>query len=255
MSTDDYDFDTLTPDDGELLAGLHRSVAGATMTTSAADVVALGRRTRTRHRAVAAGIGTGAAAVVAAIGMLAPSAGSGPGAGNEAARGRVPNAVAQDTGTVSTTRPNTGGSSAGDRVLNIQDAGFSLEEHADGTVLLSLGDAVDPAKLQAAMDQAGIPAAIIVRPMPQGWEGVIRCTPDPGVHIAAPDIEKILMDATREPSPKLKFNKSEIPAGDYVTLERFESHGRIVAGTFSVKVGRQTTCVPQHWSPESDTAN
>ena len=105
------------------------------------------------------------------------------------------------------------------------------------------------------MDQAGIPAAIIVRPMPKAWVGAIRCTPDPGVHMVAPDIEKILMDYIPGPSPKMKFNKSEIPAGDYVTLERFESHGRIVAGSFSIKVGRQTTCVPERWFPESSTGN
>ncbi|WP_194900137.1 hypothetical protein, partial [Catenulispora pinisilvae] len=78
MSTDDMD--ALAPGDEELLNGLHRSVAGATLATSAADVVALGRRTRTRNRAVAAGIGTSAAAIVAAIGVLAPSGGAGAGA-------------------------------------------------------------------------------------------------------------------------------------------------------------------------------
>jgi len=74
MSIDDIE---QTGADDDLFAGLHRSVAGATMTTSAADVVALGRRTRTRHRAVAAGVGTSMAALVAAIGVLAPTGGSG----------------------------------------------------------------------------------------------------------------------------------------------------------------------------------
>lgn len=250
MSTDDFDT-TSTPGDDDLLAGLHRSVAGAAMTTSAADVVALGRRTRNRHRAVAAGIGTGAAAVVAAIGMLAPSAGSG--AGSADAAGTAPNAMAQRavTSTTGTTAPSSGA-----QLLNIQEAGFSLEEHADGTVLLSLTDAFDPAKLQAAMDQAGIPAAILVRQLPDSWDPkqvLIRCTPDPGVHIVGPDVDKILTDFTPGASPKLKFNKSEIPAGDYVTLERFESHGRIVGGSFSIKVGRQTTCVPERWNPTSKT--
>ena len=54
-------------------------MAGVTLAISTADVVALGRRTRNRRRAVAAGIGTSAAAIVAAIGVLAPSAGTGTG--------------------------------------------------------------------------------------------------------------------------------------------------------------------------------
>lgn len=247
MSPDDFDFDTLTtPGDDAILAGLHRSVAGAAMTTSVADVVALGRRTRTRHRAVAAGIGTGAAAVVAAIGMLAPSAGTGTGSGSGSGSGGVPNAVAQ--GAVSTTMPTTGTSATGE-ILTIQEAGFSLEEHADGTVLLSLSDIFDPAKLQAALDRAGIPATILVRPVPDGWDlkhGGIQCTPDPGVHVPSPEIGGLLKDVTPGRSPKIVLNKSEIPAGDYITLERFESHGQIVAGSFSIKVGKQTTCVPQH---------
>ena len=37
-------------DDEEVFAGLRRSVAGATLTTSVADVTALGRRTRKRRR-------------------------------------------------------------------------------------------------------------------------------------------------------------------------------------------------------------
>ena len=226
-----------TIEDEEVLAGLRSSVAGATLAVGVADVTALGRRTRNRHRAVAAGIGTSAAALVAAIGVLAPSAGTGAGTATNAA------GPGQAAVTTSTT------SSSGGLVLNIQEAGFSLEEHADGTVLLSLSDAFDPAKLQAAMDRAGIPAAILVRQVPDGWDlrkGGIQCTPDPGVHSAG-EVNKVLKTLTPGPSPKLELNKSDIPAGDYITLERFESHGRIVSGNFSIKVGRQTTCVPEHW--------
>lgn len=210
MSTDDFDsLDTLTSEEDELLAGLHRSVAGARMAADAADVVALGRRTRNRHRAVAAGIGTTALAIVAAVGMPASS-------------------------------PH----SSGGQLLNIQDAGFTLEEHADGTVALSVRDAFDPAKLHAALDRAGIPSAILVRQIPDGWDlnWGIDCTPDPGVHPAGAEA----VGALRAGESNVAIYKSKIPAGDFLTLYRFERPGQTPVGWLGLNVGRQRTCVPEY---------
>jgi hypothetical protein len=232
MSTDD--FDTLTPDDDEVLAGLHRSVSGATMTTSAADVVALGRRTRNRHRVVAAGIGTSAAALVAAIGMLAPSTGSG-----------TPNAVAQ--GAVSTVPASTAGSSA-DRLMNIQEAGFSLVEHSAGVFTLKLDDVFDAAKLRGVLDQAGVPSAILVTQVPEGWDlsRGIRCTPDPGVRFETNAEGVFTKDLHAGSEPSIEIDKSKIPAGDYLTLMMFRTDSHPAGGVFGLTVGQQKTCVPEY---------
>jgi hypothetical protein len=239
MSTED--FDTLTPGDEEVLAGLHRSVAGATLATSAADVVALGRRTRNRHRAVAAGIGTSAAAIVAAIGVLAPSAGSGAGT-NAAGRAAVP---ATTPGKVATTP-------GGAQTLDIQEAGFTLQEHADGKVFVFIGDAFDPVRLRAALDKAGVPSAILVQPFPAGWDisKGIQCTPDPGVTDATRAVDlKVIKYPRPGVSRYLEIDKSAIPAGDFLTLTEFQyAHGGGM-GTFRVMVGRQTTCVPEYETP------
>jgi hypothetical protein len=237
MSTDD--FDRVAADGEELFAGLYRSVAGAGMSTSAADVVALGRRTRTRHRAVAAGIGTSAAALVAAIGVLAPSAGTGAGGTQNAAGRPAQGAVIPGAGT----NTNTGA-----QVLDIQEAGFSLQEQADGTVTMNLGAAFDPNKLQAAMDKAGIPAAILIQQVPDGWDmgRGIQCTPDPGVHPVGPSATEFFKGIFGPSKADVQIIKSKIPAGDFITLMRFEQHGRNMGGEFGAFVGRQTTCVPEY---------
>ncbi|ACU77578.1 hypothetical protein Caci_8763 [Catenulispora acidiphila DSM 44928] len=239
MSTED--FDTMAPDDEELFAGLHRSVAGATLPTSTADVVALGRRTRTRHRAVAAGIGTSAAAIVAAIGVLAPSAGTGSGTGAAPNAAVVPNAV-------STTA--TGTASGGAQTLDIQEAGFSVQEQADGTVHLTLKVITDPAGLQSVLSTAGIPAVVQVEQVPEGWNlsRGIQCTPDPGVRDAGAVGAAVLGDRpSKLPIPlDIVIKKSAIPAGDFVTMTQFQSHGRQETTDFGVKTGKQTTCVPRY---------
>lgn len=236
MSTED--FDTMTPGDDEVFAGLQRSVGGAGMATSLADVVALGRRTRTRHRAVAAGIGTSAAAIVAAIGVLAPSAGTGVGTAPNAAAQR---AVPDSTG-------STGTAFGTGQILNIQEVGFSLAEQADGTVTLNLGNAFDPAKLKAAMDKAGIPSAIVVQQLPDGWDlsKGVQCTPDPGVHPVGPSAREFFNGLAGPLKNEVEIIKPKIPAGVYITLLRFESHGRQMGLSFGPAVGRQTTCVPEY---------
>jgi hypothetical protein len=244
MSTED--FDTLTPGDEEVLAGLHRSVAGATLATSAADVVALGRRTRNRHRAVAAGIGTSAAAIVAAIGVLAPSAGSGAGA--------TTNAVAQKAVTPGTERvvttPGTEKATTTPAVqtLNVQEAGFSVEEKADGTVHLTITQIIDPAVIQSVLEKAGVPAVILVQQVPQGWDLTrgIECTPDPGV-VDAGSINGKAVKISYAHGFDFVIDKSAIPAGDYMTVMQFQSHGRQAGTQFGLKTGRQTTCVPKHY--------
>lgn len=147
-------------DDEEVLAGLRRSVAGATLATSAADVAALGRRTRNRHRALAAGIGTSAAALVAAVGVLAPSAGTGAGAATNA-QGQSGSAV----------------------TLDIQDAGFTLQKHADGVVDLTMQEVFDPAELKAALNKAGIKSDVQEVSMPADWDvrTPVDCAATPGV--------------------------------------------------------------------------
>ena len=254
MNTDD--FDSMTHEDRELLASLHRSVAGATLAADTADVVALGRRTRNRHRAVAAGIGTSAAAIVAAIGVLAPSAGTGAGSG------AVPNAASQkavathtdnaattpSTGQAATTpgadKPATTPGTA--QTLHIEEAGFTMDEQADGTVHLTITQIMDPALLQSALTKAGVPAAILVQQVPKGWDlsKGIECTPDPGV-----------IDAGAAGGFKIRpgkggydfvIDKAAIPAGDYMTVLQFQDHGRQMGTQFGMKVGRQTTCVPRY---------
>ena len=203
MSIDDIE---LTGADDELFAGLHRSVAGATMTTSAADVVALGRRTRTRHRAVAAGVGTSMAALVAAIGVLAPSAGTGAGSG---------------------------------QTLKIQDAGFALEKGADGVVKLTVDQLVDPAKLKAALDKAGIKSDAQRVDLPTDWDDNAKipdCAQTPGVRTdwkATQEVAdnrrptpnttpKVTTFPPGAPSPVIyEFRPGQLPAGDVISVVQF----------------------------------
>lgn len=215
-----------TIDDEEVIAGLRRSVAGATLTTSIADVTALGRRTRNRHRAIAAGIGTSAAALVAAVGVLAPSAGTPAGSA--------------DAGSAT--------------VLKIQDAGFTLEEHGDGTVLLTFLQAMDPKKLQAAMDKAGISADIQRVPIPDDWDQNrgIECQGDRAKFDAAPH------DAITWAKPhdlhNLVIHKDKIPAGDFIALRSFEKDGHQVFINFGAEAGPVVPCVPYLVVPASAPA-
>jgi len=233
MNTDDYD--TLTPDDEELLAGLRRSTAGATLATSAADVVALGRRTRNRHRAVAAGIGTSAAAIVAAVGVLAPSAGS--------------------------------------RTLTIQQAGFTLQKHSNGVVDLTVQDVFDPAALRAALDKAGIRSDVQQVSLPADWDDrtPVDCAARPGVERDEKAMTEALMNAPHEPDPAVlpgpgsaqqavkilphggsgvlyEFRPGQPPAGDVVTLIRFDhSLGAGKTRSFSmieILTGELDHCTP-----------
>ena len=217
-------------------------MAGATLAVGTADVVALGRRTRTRHRALAAGIGTSAAVIVAAIGVLAPSAGTGGGSG------AAPNAIgAPNTAGPTATGTTSGG---GAQTLNIQEAGFSMEEHADGTVHLTIREVTDPAVLQSLLTKAGIPSVVLVQQVPAGWnmERGIQCQPDPGVHdVGAVGAAVITNNAGRLNTPfDITITKSAVPKGDYVTLTQFQSHGRQEMTTFGLKTGEQKTCVAQY---------
>ena len=208
-------FDT-TIDEEEILAGLRHSVAGATLTTSVADVTALGRRTRNRHRAIAAGIGTSAAALVAAVGVLAPSAGTSAGSTNA---GRA-------------------------TVLKIQDAGFTLEEHGDGTVVLTLSEALNPDKLQAALDKAGISADIQRIPVADNWDPNrgIECKGELTQMVNAPSDAITLLKP--HDYNDLVIHKDKIPAGDVVALRAFEEHGKYVFVNFGVMPAPPTPCVP-----------
>ncbi|MEZ0106072.1 hypothetical protein ABH920_000053 [Catenulispora sp. EB89] len=237
------DFDDTTGDE-EVFAGLRRSVAGATLTTSAADVAALGRRTRNRHRALAAGLGTSAAALVAAVGVLAPSAGTGGGS--------APTAKSPVT-------------------LDIQDAGFTLQKHADGVVDLTMQEVFDPAKLQAALTKAGIKSDVQEVSMPADWDNrtPVDCAASVGVERDEKAITEALENVphNNQPVPPgpgsagqalkslpkgggspvlYEFRPGQLPARDVVALIRFDyGHG---AGhqmsMLDILTGMPGRCVP-----------
>ena len=240
MNTED--FDTLAPGDQELFAGLHRSVAGATLGVGTADVVALGRRTRNRHRAVAAGIGTSAVAAVAAVGLLASS----PETGVHTGSARIATAPQKPVGTSAST------ASTGSQTLDIQEAGFSLKTHADGTVYLTFQQLFDPVVLQSALEKAGVPAAVLVEQVPEGWDTSrgIECTPDPGVSDAG-SAGRGVFQFHPAAGYDVAIDKNAIPAGDFVTLIQFRIHGRPMDASIDVKTGRQTTCVPERSAGKS----
>ncbi|MFL6111453.1 MAG: hypothetical protein ACJ786_08890 [Catenulispora sp.] len=233
MSIDDLD--RIEAGDEDLFEGLHRAVADATMTTSVTDVVALGRRTRNRHRALAAGIGTSAVAVVAAVGMLAPSAGS--------RGGSAPGAAIQGPDSGRQQPVTTGTASGGARPLRIQDAGFTLVKKADGTVELTVAEIFDPDKLQAAMDQAGIPADIQQLPAPNETDGYPSCKPTPGVTSDMSMDKEMFREMSPNGGGKLVFNAAKLPAGDVVSLMWFASSDGRHYGTFSIVTGRPQKCV------------
>ncbi|WP_194907163.1 hypothetical protein [Catenulispora rubra] len=254
------DFDDMI-DDEEVFAGLRRSVAGATLPTSAADVAVLGRRTRNRHRALAAGIGTSAAALVAAVGVLAPSAGTGAG------------------GTSTAKNPVT---------LDIQDAGFTLQKHADGVVDLTMQEVFDPAKLQAALTKAGIKSDVQDVRMPSDWPAMtpIDCAASAGVerdekaisealentphgmppnlgpggqarrvpNLDAPSVPRgpgssgpAITKPTGEGSPVLyEFRPGTLPAEDVVALFRFDFTGKAEhrMSMLVILTGMPGKCVP-----------
>jgi hypothetical protein len=250
MNTEE--FDEMIGDE-EVFAGLRRSVAGASLATSAADVAAFGRRTRNRHRALAAGIGTSAAALVAAIGVLAPSAGTGAGG--------APNAQAQGTKV-----------SQSAVTLDIQEAGFTLRKHADGVVDLTMSDVFDPAKLRAALDKAGIKNDFQEVKMPADWvdKTPVDCAATPGVERDEKAITEGLenvpnvsrADVPPEPgsqgqaikslptdgrSPVLyEFRPGQFPATDVVALVRLDygDSAKERAPMLDILTGMPGTCVP-----------
>lgn len=233
MSIDD--FDRTGSDEDELFESLHRSLAGATLAASAADVVALGRRSRNRHRAVAVGIGTSAAAVVAAIGMLGPSAGTGAGS--------APHNTAQGANT--TPGAGTTRASGGAQTLDIQDAGFTLEAKGDGTVQLTLREVFDPDKLQAALARVGIPADIRRVTLPARPAGYLECAPTPGVTADTRTVGAMtkLPGSDNDAEPTLVFRPAGLPAGDVVALTTFVgADGKPHYSQLSIMTGRSGPC-------------
>jgi len=233
MSIDD--FDRTGSDEDELFERLHRSLAGASLTTSAADVVALGRRSRNRHRALAVGIGTSAAAVVAAIGVLGPSAGIGSGS--------APHNTAQGANT--TRGAGTTDASGGAQTLDIQEAGFTLEAKGDGTVQLSMREVFDPDKLQAALARVGIPADIRRVTLPARPDGYLECAPTPGVTADTRAVGAMtkLPGSDNDAEPTLVFRPAALPAGDVVALTMFVgADGKPHYSQLSIMTGRSGPC-------------
>ncbi|GAA1975397.1 hypothetical protein [Catenulispora subtropica] len=238
MTLDDNSaIDGTGPEDGELYAGLRRSVAGATLTTSAADVVALGRRTRNRHRAVAAGVGTGMAAVVAAIGVLVPGSGAGDRTGAATPPPTSPTAPRVQAPRV--------------QALSVQDAGFTLEARTDGTVTMAIMDAFDPVKLQAALDKAGVPAAVQRVSVSADEGGFSGCAPTPGVGSDHKATRVVIQSNTRQKEGvTITIRGDEMPAGDVLSLVRIDyvrpgsAKPERSLGMLDVLTGRPGKCVP-----------
>ncbi|NUP46876.1 MAG: hypothetical protein HOW97_06110 [Catenulispora sp.] len=228
MTTVD-DIEPTGPDDEELFAGLHRSVAGAAMTTSVAEVEALGRRARKRHRALQAGIGTSAAALVAAVAVLAPTT---DGGSSGSARGL----------TTATGRPLALG-----QTLNIQEAGFSLSSKGDGKVTLSIKEVVDAARIQAALASIGISNRVERVTVPANLDrGVPYCEPRSGEQLIDPDpssIDNGLIPLGRD---GMTINAAGIAAGDVlvvdvVTLKNWHND---VISTWTVYKSDPGPCIP-----------
>ena len=199
---------TTGPDDEELFAGLHRSVAGAAMTTSVADVEALGRRTRRRHRAALAGVGTSAAALVAAVAMLASTTDTGSG-----------------TAPVRGVTMATGKRLAPGQTVDIQEAGFSLRSKGDGKVTLSISEVVDADKIQAALASIGISSRVERITVPANWSGPYckrkEADPQPmSVSDAVADYYRY-KDAIVPGvgATAMTINAAYIPAGDVILVD------------------------------------
>ncbi|NUR62979.1 MAG: hypothetical protein HOV87_30640 [Catenulispora sp.] len=225
------DFGLTGPSDDELFDGLHRSVAGATMTASAADVVALGRRARTRHRAVAAGVGTSMAALVAAIGVLAPSADSGP--GTASARGLA---------------TATGKRLAPGQTLDIQEAGFSLSSKGDGKVTLSVSEVFDAAKIQAALASIGISSRVERITASEG-SGIIvpTCEPKTGRQFADDDFRNYEGLSPGTGARAMTIDAAHIPAGE-VLVVRLTSLKQGVITAWSLYKRDPGPCIPANKS-------
>lgn len=206
MSIDDIE--RAEPDDEELFAGLHRSVAGAALTTSTADVVALGHRVRRRRRTMLAGLGTSAAALVAAVGVLAPATGGG----------------------------------------RSQNVGFTMEHRADGGIELTLSQSLDPVALQNAMDDAGITTDIQVVKVPDSWDvgKGVECVRTPGVTRVSPTdaVTTGVLPNGKHDYSKTVIYKSRIPAGAVIALAAFHGRGGQPFFNFGLLTGKPDKCVP-----------
>lgn len=145
-------------------------------------------------------------AVVAAIGMLAPTSGT--------------------------------------NAAGLQDVGFTLEPHADGTVLLTWKDTVNPDKLHDAMDKAGIPADIQRVPIPDDWNTKlgVYCRGEMKRRLATAAFGTIIFSGSDD--HQLEFRKSELRAGDVIWLRSFQKEGRQVFVDFGVMPAGLGTCVP-----------
>jgi hypothetical protein len=257
MDTEDFD---QTVGDDELFAGLRRSVGSVAMTTSTAEVVALGRRTRTRHRMAGAGIGTGVAAVVAAVGVLAPSAGTG-------------------AGSTSGDRAQGANTSQSAQTLDIRDVGFTLQKR-DGVVDLTVAEVFDPAKLKAALDKAGVKNDVQEVAGPADPKTEKHCAVAPGVErdekamseaLTYPELAKAgivptpgrdFMAALLNPSERrtkpsagaktgggstdqsvmVEFHLDRIPAGDVVSVVLFKHSVTSLIGA-RIMTGMPGECV------------
>ena len=175
--------------DQELITAVRQSVHGVRMNVPAEQIVSRSRAIRaSSHRRLAAGITAVAAAGSVALGL-----------GLSGARGAAPNGA---TGTIR----GTG---------TIRTAAFTLTGNANGTDTLTLthSQMFDPAALQQALAQHGIPALV---------KTGTYCSSNP----AAPNPASIGVLSVRAPGP-------QPPRGVFSNLTPSEMN-RIAAGTRTV---------------------
>lgn len=174
----------------------------------------------------------GAVAAAAAVAVALPLA-SGSHSTQQAAP-TPPGAVNTGPGTSAT--PTSGSLSTG---LNIVNADFAVQSKPGGMVAIQLFNPKGVPGLQAALDKAGIPAAVL--------------TPTASCHAtihndgsARGDLKKVMppSDTRREPDGIYHLiNPSAIPAGDYLLfVARFEP-GQVQGLGFTL-VRQVPACVP-----------
>ncbi|WP_194898828.1 hypothetical protein, partial [Catenulispora pinisilvae] len=173
------------------------------------------------------------------------------GAGSGTAYGALPHAGPRggalsggsDPGGSKAVPPTTGTQSPA-----LSETGFVLDEQSDGTIGVTVKTLFDPTALQAALDKAGVPNVITVAQIPDGWDMSrgIECTSESGVRPAGRVGGEAITLPKGPTHLTLVVHPSVIPAGDYLTLTQFQSHGQTKVTSFGLYVGRQRTCVPQH---------
>jgi hypothetical protein len=186
--------------------GVKASMAGVHMRTPVEEIVAAGRSRRLRRRA--GGLVAGAVVAGVAVMALLPS-------------------------TPTQTAPSVTASAAGP--VHVHLAAFSVDTNPDGTVtMLTKAQTLDPATLQRALAQAGIPAIIKVggfcdsTQKQRGLDAVVHAERRP--------------DGT----VMLIFTPSAMPRGTELSIgiHKPASPGKLGAAYALIRTGSQLKCSP-----------